>query len=73
MGIEDVFAFINRIRDQSEAEMIREHLELPVIGTFEYDRDVADAGLEGSSPVDASPALRATADTLLAELDDRVL
>ncbi|MGM0399647.1 MAG: AAA family ATPase [Halobacteriota archaeon] len=73
VGIEHVFAFINRIREPAEAEMIREHLELPVIGTFEYDQDVAAAGLRGTSPVDASPALREVADTLLDDLDERVL
>jgi CO dehydrogenase maturation factor len=72
VGIDDVFAFSNRVRNSTEATMIHKQLELPILGRLDYDGDVATAGLEGSSPVDASPALRSTARELLDSVDERV-
>jgi CO dehydrogenase maturation factor len=65
IGIENIYAFLNKVRDETEADLIREQLDIPIIETFGYDDDVARAGLEGTSPVDSSPALRETARAVL--------
>ena len=72
IGIESVFAFSNRVRNPTESAVIDDQLELPLIGHFGYDEDVAKAGLEGTSPVDASQALQSTAREVLDSLDERV-
>lgn len=69
IGIENIYAFLNKVRDETEADLIREQLDIPIIETFGYDDDVARAGLEGTSPVDSSPALRETARSVLDSID----
>ncbi|QSG16219.1 AAA family ATPase [Halapricum desulfuricans] len=73
IGIDATYAFLNKVRDESEAELIEDQLALPIVETFGYDDDIASAGLEGVSPVEASPALRATArdvlDSVVADIE----
>lgn len=69
IGIENISAFINKVRDEAETDLVREQLDIPVVQTFGYDEDVARAGLEGTSPVDASPALRETARAVVDSID----
>lgn len=61
------YAVVNKVRGDPSA--VTDRLAQPVLGTLEYDEHVADAALRGDPVVEASPALRAIARDVIAELE----
>ncbi|QSG06168.1 ArsA-related P-loop ATPase [Halapricum desulfuricans] len=70
IGIDEIYGFLNKVRDEGEAELVREQADIPIIETFGYDEDVAAAGLQGTSPVEESEALRAVAVDVIDAISD---
>ncbi len=65
IGIAEIYGLLNKVRDEDEAELVREQTDIPILETFGYDEAVAAAGLKGTSPVEESDALRTVASDVI--------
>jgi CO dehydrogenase maturation factor len=57
LGVKFVGAIANKITDAGQAETIKSHLMMPVLGNIDYSPDVQEADLRGKSVLEASEGL----------------
>jgi CO dehydrogenase maturation factor len=70
LGVKEVFVVGNKVRQDSEKDFIRRHLEgMKFLGFMSYAADAVTADLDGKSPYDASPGVREEAKKIKAALD----
>ncbi|MDI6880649.1 MAG: carbon monoxide dehydrogenase accessory protein CooC [Desulfitobacteriaceae bacterium] len=69
LGVEDVYAVVNKVHEGQLAEIQRQIDFLPILGHFPYDGKVVEADLSGQSLFDLSPVFVERAKSIKSQLE----
>lgn len=73
IGLKKIYVVASKVRDEKEADYIREHLEgLEILGVMPLSDDVRKADMEGISPFDAGGDIVEAAKLVLENLESRI-
>jgi CO dehydrogenase maturation factor len=73
LGVKQVLAVANKVRNPEEADFVREHLgDVPLIGTISYDPAIVEADIHGKAPYSFSERLLGEVSKIKENIESRV-